>query len=211
MNRYMKLVLGLATFALLAAASDVVAQNSGYIRRFAANTRTFGTPAEIFTNLPPLPAAQGGLVIYDKSFFTADDINVLYVTISATGDGHFGARSQFACLLDDVACNPGPNPVGGSPTGWVTLLRHRNYNTDYTGPGFAGDGGGGAGDLHDNGIHYTWCTRIEGAGVHNVKVKMASSPADGVVADVFIEAVHFYIDGSRIGGPDRCTDTTPAP
>lgn len=145
----------------------------------------------------------------------SDDVNVIYVTISATGDTHSGARSQFTALLNDSACNPGPNPVGGALPGWVTLQRHKNYNLNYVITAlFAGDGGGGAGDLHDNSITYTWCCRkAPSEGLQNVKVKMASGNVDGAADPrVFVEGVHFYIDGSQVRGADACVaDTTPLP
>ena len=203
----------LVTFGLgrLAPSEAEAQREPGYIRRFAANFTAWGAPPELVTNEPALPGAKGGMVIYDKDFFTADDINVLYVTISATGDAHGGARLQLACEVDNTPCNPGPNPVGGAPNGWFTAQRHDNYNENYTGPGYGGDGGGGAGDLHDNVIVYTWCVPFEvKAGTHNVKVRMASAPVPGDPGSagqpVFMEAVHFFIDGSRVADPTgRCT------
>lgn len=118
---------------------------------------------------------------------------------------------MLACLVDGVACNPGPDPVGGAPNGWFTALRFKDYNNNALPIPFGGDGGGGAGDLHDNNITYTWCTPFETKpGTHNVQVKLASSPGPGdsqVQANnvVFLEAVHFYIDGARIAGTNRCT------
>ena len=120
---------------------DLDAQNSAAIRRYAANTRTFGAPNELTTGLAASgsPAGSGGKVIYDKTFFVADDINVLYVTLSATGDTHFGARLQISCLVDRgdgnglVACNPGPNPIGGAPAGWVTVSRHSGHGEEPAG------------------------------------------------------------------------------
>jgi hypothetical protein len=184
--------------------------NSGYVRRYAANFTAYGF--ELVTTAAPLPNGQGGTVIYNKNFFVADDINTLYVTISATGDTHFGARLQLACLIDGDPCNPGAgNPAGGAPTGWFTAKRFANYNLYYTGVGFGGDGGGAAGDVHDNSIHKTWCTPFETkAGTHNVQIRMASnaSPDAGSAgAQVFMEAVDFTIDGARVASDaDRCSD-----
>jgi hypothetical protein len=187
--------------------------NSGYVRRYAANFATYGGPPEIVTNAPPAANGLGGLVIYNKNFFVADDINTLYVTISATGDQHRGARLELSCIVDSRPCNPGPNPVGGSPSGWITLGRHDNYNDNYA--GFAGgDGGGGAGDLHDNTVMKTWCTPFETkAGTHNVQVRLASGtvPNDPGSAggEVFLEGVDFTIDGARVADEDdRCTNNT---
>ncbi len=199
------------------------AEAQGYIRRYAANFRAWGAGdvVEISTILPAAagPPGAGGLLIYDKSFVTSDDVNVIYVTISTTGDVHAGARSQFTALLDGEVCNRGSIPIGAGPPGWITLQRHLNYNIFGLSPGYGGDGGGGAGDAHDNSIHYTWCCRaalVEG--LRNVKVKMASACPAGSCGPaameprVFIEGAYFYIDGSNVRSADRCVqDTTPLP
>lgn len=185
--------------------------NTGYERVYAANFTTYGSPPELVTNLPPADGGDGGLLIYNKDFFAADDVNTLFVQVSATGDTHGGARLQLSCKVDGQPCNAGDNPVGGSPSGWVTLSRHDNYNDNYTGPGYGGDGGGGAGDVHDNAIMKEWCTPFEvKAGTHNVQVRMASSPAPGDPGSageaVFMEAVDFKVTGARIADPSgRCT------
>jgi hypothetical protein len=186
------------------------AQDSGFVRRYAANFAAFG--AELTTTLAPLSGGAGGAVIYNKNFFTADDINTLYVTISGTSDAHRGARLMIACLLDGNPCNPnGGTPfINFAPTGWVNARRLINYNLYFVGTGYGGDGGGGAGDAHDNAMNYTWCTPFNGPpGSHNVKVKMASaaSPDTGSSgANVFIEQVHFFIDGARVAKTDNGTN-----
>lgn len=177
-----------------------------FLRRFAANFTTFGNPPELVTTEQPAPNGGGGEVIYDKDVTVPGDVNVMYVTVSAVGDTHFGARLQLACLIDDVPCNPGANPIGGAMSGWVTVQRHKDYNLNYApgGEPFVGDGGGGAGDLHDNTVYYTWCAPLEGqgAGTRNVKVKFASGAVPGEPAsegaEVFLEGVHFFVDGNRI-------------
>jgi hypothetical protein len=188
---------------------EVLAQNTGFVRRYAANFTAFGF--EISTAIPPAPNAEGGLIIYNKNFFVADDINTLYVTISATGDDHNGARLQLACKVDGKPCQPGAgDPAGGAPSGWHTGLRFKNYNNNLLPLPFAGDGGGGAGDVHDNHVMYTWCTPFETkAGTHNVQVRLASSPGPGDPGGglVFLEAIHFFIDGARVASADdRCTN-----
>ena len=187
------------------------AQDSGYVRRYAAHFAAFGS--ELTTTVAPLAGGAGGAVIYNKNFFTAGDINTLYVTISATGDTHLGARLMIACLVDGSPCNPlGGTPlINGAPTGWVNVKRFANYNLYYVGVGFAGDGLGGAGDVHDNAIHYTWCTPFDAKpGSHNVQVKMASAPSPDLGsagAPVFLEQVHFFVDGSRVANAaNRCTN-----
>jgi hypothetical protein len=188
--------------------------NSGYVRRYLANFAAWdGT--EIFTDVAPsgTPPASGGVLIYNKNFFVADDLNTLYVTISATGDNHDGRRLMLACLVDGVACNSGTGGAGGAPAGWFTALRFDNYNDDYTGTGYGGDGGGGSGDVHDNVVTYTWCTPFETKpGTHNVKIRLASGAnPDGddpaVNNVVFLENVFFYVDGSRVADEtNACTE-----
>jgi hypothetical protein len=85
-----------------------------------------------------------------------------------------------------------------------------NYNLYYVGAGYRGDGGGEAGDMHDNTIHKQWCTPFETkAGTHNVQVRMASSPSPDATSAgeiVFMEGVDFTIDGARVASDaDRCT------
>ncbi len=219
---YLALLAAATAIALLAffSGGNAVSQggggNSGYERVYAANFTTYGDPPELVTAAPPAPGAEGGTVIYSKDFFVADDINTLFVHISATGDTHDGARLQLACKVDGRPCNAGANPVGGSPSGWVTLSRHENYNDDYTGPGYAGDGGGGSGDVHDNTIMKEWCAPFETkAGTHNVEIRMASTPSpddgDGPENNqVFMEAVDFKITGARIADQNgRCTRQQP--
>src|SRR5215467_3370812 len=142
--------------------------NSQEIQRLSATFRFFGS--EKSTTLKPLAGGAGGATIFSRTVTVPAGVNVLYVTMSTTGDTHFSARSTFTCrvgtsLLALAACQPGAgNPSGEAPLGWITLQRHRDYNRDYAAKAgvvpFAGDGAGGAGDLHDNSIHYQWCVRV---------------------------------------------------
>jgi hypothetical protein len=182
--------------------------------RLAANFETFGSPDEVTTTLPPAAGATGGIAIYDKTVSVPPGMSTLYVTISAVGDEHGGARLELACLVDTSPCNPGGNPVGDAPPGWLTAMRHKDYNDNYA-PGttpFGGDGGGGAGDQHDNSISYTWCAPLPSAhsGLHTVEVRLASqTPAGETGGNVFLEAIHFFVDGSTPQPGDRCTSVAP--
>jgi hypothetical protein len=196
--------------------------DSGYIRRYVAQ---WTTGREILTDVEPAAHATGGIAAYDVDFFAAGDVNTLYVTVSAVGDDHSGARVDLACLLDGNPCNDTQtDPVAGAPSGWVTVMRHKNYNRNYP-PGFTpdatgdtpggtfnGDGGGGAGDLHDNSISYTWCTPIHHSGTHHVQIRLAAQNVDnGAAPAAFLEAAHFYVDGSRIADASKaCTEAPPA-
>jgi hypothetical protein len=98
----------------------------------------------------------------------------------------------------------------------VNLQKHKVW-IGLPGP-LAGDGGGGGGDVHDNGIYYTWCTPVQ-PGTHTIDIRLASSGSDfetggtglfgPVGPTVFFEQAHFYIDASRIGGPNQCTEAAP--
>lgn len=219
MNGYMRTMLVLIVLGVfvLAPVSQVAqAGGEGGLRRLAANFRGFNLN-EIVTGASAsgTPPASGGIVIYSKSLYVPEDINVLFVTVAGTSDQHNGAQLYLTCLLDGVACNGG-SLSDGAFAGWIPLQRHRNYNLSYTGAGFHGDGGGGAGDLHDNGFYYTWCTKIktseeEGA-THNVKVKLAAFDIDASHAPLAnVEAIHFFVDGAELHGSNACTEDKTMP
>jgi hypothetical protein len=192
------------------------------LMRLAANFNAFGF--EIATSAP-IP----GVAIYSQTVVVPPGVNVLYVTMSTTGDGHGGARHTFTCRTGtptpSTFCQPGPgDPSGGSPAGWLTLQRHRDYNTDYVHipnvPVFFGDGGGGAGDLHDNSIHYTWCTPVPFSPTPAplaVELRLASIPEmsppfDGIEPIVFIEGLHVFVDASFVANPAQsCVQDTSVP
>jgi hypothetical protein len=185
--------------------------------RLAAHTRRWQN--EDFTGfrapLPPPAAsipnqcftAAGVLVaclpIYTTTVF-APATGVLYVTISATGDGHGGAGSRFSCVINGGYCSPpGLPPADGSPNGWVTLLKLSNA----PGATNCNQGGGGTGDCHDNNITYTWCKRVN-AGTHTVRLNMASSLPPNFV---FVEKAFFYVDFTSpfYGSPATCSQGSP--
>lgn len=213
-RRRLIFVSGGVLVAVMSFLVPLQAQNSGYVRRFLANK--LDSDAEIATTILPAPGGAGGMVFYNKNFFTANDIDTIYVTISAAGDDHNGARLMLSCSLDGNPCDPSSHEnAGGAPSGWFTAMRHKNYNNNYAGF-FGGDGGGGGGDLHDNIVHYTWCTPFNGpAGSHNVQLKLASSPGPGdpgasFLDVVFLEAVYVFVDGSRVANPNAsCPVKTP--
>lgn len=138
---------------------------------------------------------NGGIAIYRKNVFVPVNSNVLYVTLSTTGDAHGGAALCFTVKVDGQFINPGGQGAArcadGESTpvsGWYNLLKVPVANG---GASNCDDGGGGAGDCHDNNIHYTWCRPIA-PGNHVVEIRMASSNG----GTVFIEQAHFYIDSS---------------
>jgi len=198
--------------------------HKGVLRRLVANFRGFeGIGSELATILPPsgTPPGNGGQVIYEKSIYVDDDMNVLFVTVSGTANVHDGARLLMTCLIDDIACNPGALPGFSSLPGWVPLQRYENYNLYYApiSPSvlFRGDGQGSAGDLHMNSLNYTWCTPIKKkkghSSTHTIKIKIASFNVNGVgLPLVDLEGTHFFIDGAKLRKKNACkVDDTPVP
>jgi hypothetical protein len=204
-----------------------LAEAQSPLYRLAATFRFFGS--ERASSVPPVAGGSGGVSIYSRTVVVPPGVNVMYVTMSTTGDGHLGARHQFACrtALPGGAfapCQAGPaDPAGGAPAGWITLQRHRDYNRDYQPRAdvrpFPGDAAGGAGDLHDNGITYQWCVPVPFSSVASsriVQLRMASR-ADPITTlpppPVFIEGLHVFVDASLI--PTRslacAADTTTLP
>lgn len=205
-DQWMKLA-AVGAFAALTLAMPAQAQTLG---RLAAEFDYFG--AEKSTALEP-----PGIAIYNRTVTVPAGHNVLYVTLSTTGDGHDGAASCFTALRNGVFFNAGSQGAarcaGGGVTnvpGWVTLLKMPGTLADPPN-GNCNDGGGGPGDCHDNAIYYTWCTRIPVSRVatnHTVRLRMAT---DSAGKSVFIEQAFFYVDSSRIVGPARCTKAVTPP
>jgi hypothetical protein len=223
------LVLVLSTLFVLAPASQVAqadeVKGGGY-RRLAANTTGFVPGTEIVVLDPATgPPANSGTLIYSKTVLVPDDINVLFITISATGDVGGGAQMLLACLVDKISCVQTKNPVPGVAfAGWVIVQRFKDYNLNYqqSGVPFNGDcsiGLCGAGNLHENSVNYTWCVKIkkqeDHGDIHNVMIKMASQPVPGEAVNgvqfASIVAVHFYIDGAKLPKKDACTTDTSFP
>jgi hypothetical protein len=188
---------------------------AGVLNRLGANFKNFdGT--ESFTNIAPsgFPPGSGGAVIYSRSVLVPPGAHTLYLTISATGDSHGGAKAQYSALTNGVACRTNPNGVDGAPSGWITLthLPSPSSNAAYN-P--CNEGGGGTGDCHDNTVMYTWCCTITPQLLPTVKTatfKLASGkPFPGSTAApslVFLEKAHFYVD-STDGFGGQCGSTTP--
>lgn len=137
----------------------------------------------------------GGDVVYTKTITLPSDQRTIFVTLSSEGDGHGGASHWLSASVNGNVCNRGDSGAAGAPAGWVSLQKHRDSS-----PG--GDGGGGIGDLHDNGIYYTWCcvAGVRPGGANAVEIRLASSIAGEYV---FLERSHFYVDSV---GVVMCTD-----
>ena len=192
----------LALLAVLLAAAIWVpasATAGDELHRLAADPKFHGPHQEAATNAEP-----PGMSIYDKTVFVPRGANVLYLTISTTGDTHGGAAGCFTALADGKFFNAGGQGAARCSLdgtvdvpGWVALVK---LPAATGGAPNCNDGGGGAGDCHDNSIHYEWCTPIT-PGAHAVQVRMATS---GTGKTAFIEQAFFYVDASRIKRGTAC-------
>ena len=151
-------------------------------------------------------ALAGGTQIWSKTVLVPSGFSTAYVTISTQGDDHEGVALQLECLVDNYLCSPDfGGPSADAPQGWITLLKHFNYESDYLLPDGSffsgGDGGGGNGDMHDNSINHTWCVNVR-PGVHTFSIKMGNSCGESSTPDcskdsgVSMENINFYIDAS---------------
>jgi hypothetical protein len=180
-------------FMVSAQAQNLI-RKSAEFRNFDGSETVTGALASAVLPGP----GSGGFSIYTKVIAAGIGENILYATISATGDTHDGAATQFSANVDGVACNPGFPGAAPAPAGWITLQKMPASPTAAN----CFDGGGGGGDCHDNAISYQWCCVLPPASVavggpHTVNLRMASSTG----AAVFIESAHFYIDATKGGSP----------
>src|SRR6516164_9716678 len=144
------------------------------IQRLSAQFKNFdGT--ETSTNIAAAPTGAGGMLVYTKAVVVPflSGGQVMYITISAVGDDHFGESNFLSCNVYgpgglgrlSTVCSPTPTTTGIdlAPPGWVGMTHHFQYNTvagcagcvvQYTSNGVSFlsgvDGGGGQGDEHEN-------------------------------------------------------------
>ena len=193
-----KSVTALSTAGLLAIA---LSANAGDLYRIASDFAKFdGTEFSTSAIGVGLPPAGGGVVIYSKPVIVPPNTTSLYLTVSTTGDTHQGAAHWFACTIDGVSCRVNPGAVDGAPSGWISLLK---LPVATGGASNCSDGGGGAGDCHDNNVYYTWCVRTAPSNftaIRTLRVKMATSVTGKTV---FAEKAHFYVD-ANVGPVGEC-------
>lgn len=173
--------------ALLLASSAAFAQ--GPIQRFSARFLKF-RDTEFIAQDSDTVANDNGVRIYDNTLKIPASINVLFVHLSATSDVN-GANVSgwFTCMLDGAFCNKGTATATQIP-GWIALI--------------AGD----SDTEHDLGVNYTWCVPIKrkpGANglEHEIELRMASNGG----GNVYLEALHVYVDGARMtNSTEACTE-----
>jgi hypothetical protein len=177
---------------------------------------SLGFPGEISTNVSVLattapPNPLGVTQIYSKTLFKPRGLQSFQIDWNCTGDVHGGVGQELRALIDGQDCNPAGGGAEGNPDGWTVVEKHFNYQSSYLLPDGiislfpGGDGGGGAGDMHDNVCTYSWCCAVSPTpGVHTLTVRMGTSCGTGstptcdptVDTTVFEEKVHVAIDGS---------------
>jgi hypothetical protein len=100
----------------LLVATHSAAQNA--IVRLSAQHKYWVTNGETSTD-----AAPPGVLIYEKPVFVPASINTLYITVSATGDGHGGNAQQLLCQVDAAPCNAG-STFSATDFHWIVLQKH---------------------------------------------------------------------------------------
>lgn len=195
--RLSRLVLAVAAagFVLIAAPHAARAQN---IQAYAANWLDFENENEATSHAIPLAHATGGDLIYTNQVVVPASINVLYVSVDATGDLRDNSNAMFvACLVDGAPCRDVAAPDNDSPSGWVMVQNLTNTAQP---------------EAHsDQAIHYTWCTPIRKlpgptGTTHNVQLRLAS---EDTTHNVYLEQMHVFVNGAKIAGrnlANACTN-----
>jgi hypothetical protein len=170
----------LALAFCIAAPRAAHAQN---LQRFAANHLDFGGTAEVDATCSTLGTPGAVVKFYDNTVTMTGATDIVYITLSATGDTHSNNAAQFQCLVDGAPCfagNVGSDKATGA--GWVVLERNEA-------------------DEHDNTVHYTWCVPIKKIKKNKHKVVLnLQDLCNGTIAnDVFIEQVNVFVDGEHFG------------
>jgi hypothetical protein len=168
-----------ALLLTLTTARAVHAQN---LQIFAANHLDFGDSNEVTATCTTVGTPGTVVKFYDNIVSAPGNIDVVLVTLSATGDTHGNNKAQFQCVVDGVPCktgNIGSNSATGA--GWVVLERNEA-------------------DEHDNTVNYTWCVPIERTekGKHKVVLNMENL-CNSTTSDVFIEQANVFVEGAHFG------------
>lgn len=206
MRKSTSLQLAIALVVLAALGVMPLDSRAQSVVRKSAEFRNFdlaADPPETVDTLGTIP----GTLLYTKTILSKIGESELYLTVSAAGDTHDGARLLIGCFVDGppfdatTACNPGTAGASAKPPGFVVLQK---IPAALGGSSNCNDGGGGAADCHDNGIYYTWCTNIDPAGgLHTVDLFLLTGTP---FAPAFIENAHFFIDATKGVG---CTQGQP--
>ena len=166
------MMAGAAIVLALVMASTSSVLNAQAVRRLSAE---FVFNDELSTGLKAQDEGKNGVLIYTKTVLVP--LRTVWVTITATGDGHLGNAHLLTCRIDGELCVKAGAP--SSPfTGWVNVQRHA-----------------GEDDFHDNVITYRWCAAVRPNQRHTVRLHLGSS-GDDTSDNVYIEDAHVYIDNA---------------
>jgi hypothetical protein len=176
------LIMGALVLAFGLAAPRAAHAQSGNLQIFAVNPLDFGDTNEVtatFSNT----AAVDPVTFYDNTVTTTAAIDVMLVTISATGDTHGDNAGEVKCTVDGTPCKTGNiGSDDASGPGWVVLERNEA-------------------DEHDNTVHYTWCAPIKKTkkNAHEVTLSLANLANGTPGEDVFLEQINVIVEGFHAG------------
>jgi hypothetical protein len=190
------------------------------VKRLAANFLNFDG-SEVHAD-GALNTTASPIGIYSKTVKVPASLDTLYITISATGDADNGAQTLIECLVDGQPCTASSTADNDAPPGFVVVQEHAGITLDsLLGNVNFGQFNGRTNqdNFHDNSIHYEWCAPItSGKGrnksMHTVRLNLATSgPGDGSTpsnggGDAWIEQIHVFVDGSKLGKGNGCTVMT---
>ena len=176
MKKYFPLGLAVVFAGAMVLASSTMTSAQQLLYILSSDQQSFGET---------LTSSTTGEVKYTKSFFNPGQM--IYVTFNAQGDTHGGAALEMACHYNGVPCEQGSGAAEGGQ--WSTLNKLPAADS---GASNCSDGGGGAGDCHDNTIHKVWCVKA-GPGPATVDLLLKSSNG----GTVFYERSTILIEGSR--------------
>ena len=184
-RRGLETILIISAFVLafcLAAPSAAHAQ-LGNLGVFAVNHLDFGDTNEVVAGCSILHTPGTVVKFYDNpAVLMTSAIDVVLVTLSATGDTHGNNAAQFQCKVDGTPCqtgNIGSDDATGP--GWV-VLEHNEA------------------DEHDNTVNYTWCVKVKHTknSQHEVVLNMQDL-CNSSTAETFIEQVNVVVEGYHAG------------
>ena len=196
MRRPSRIKCAVALVALMALCLVPPYSHAQSVVRKSAEFRNFDLAAD-----PPetvdLFGTVPGALLYTKTLLSKIGESELYLTVSAAGDTHGGARLLIGCFVDGppydatTACNPGTAGASAKPPGWVVLQK---MPAAISGSSNCNEGGGGAADCHDNGVAYTWCKVVKDKATHTVDLRLGVDAPGFPPGIAFVENAHFYID-----------------
>jgi hypothetical protein len=157
---------------------------------------------EAKTNALPADNATGGKAFYAVTVSAEGSDNVLYVSVSGTGDlAKVNNGLLLACLVDGIPCNRSRPYNNSGKSGWtgVQTLAAAAVPDDSS----------------DQNFHYTWCVPITPRPSttpphsHSVQLRFASKDE---TTNAFIEQIYVNIDSEKIQNSSlACTQGTPPP